>query len=208
MSWFKNLFTPRWKKIEKFAGEFPMDFQRNVDRGLFEQLDDFTHFRKGFGPEISNVLSLIDRETQTHVKIFDFQYKTQSTDSNGNTSTHYHNNTVGLIITTKKFIPYFELNPKSFFRGLGTFFGKEYFEHPDDPEFSESFTVRTEEAAATSAFLNEGCRELLKGYEKYSLCGHSHFLVLYNTDESLKADYETYKVFFDRLYNIKYALDI
>lgn len=208
MSWFKNLFTPRSKKIEKFAPEFPMDFAKHADMGLLEQLDDFQHFRQGFGQEISNVLSLIDRATQTHVKIFDFQYKTQSVDSKGHTTTQYHNNTVGLIITTKKFIPYFELKAKSFLRGLGAFFGKEYFEHPDDPAFSDSFTVHTEEPEATIEFLNEGVRELLKGYEKYSMCGHSHFLVLYNSTESLKANYETYKEFFDRLYNIKYALAI
>jgi hypothetical protein len=114
-------------------------------------------FGQGFGRRATNVVS---GEVSGHPMVaFDYEYKTQSTDSKGNTTTQTHCYAV-YALGMPCALPYLEVSPESVFSRLGQALGMQDIELESE-DFNRKFRVRCHDPKLATDVLTPRTMQLL-----------------------------------------------
>jgi len=190
----------RKKALLKVARDIGFDYEENPDQGLLEILEDFEICHRGYGRKMSHLFSAGQETKDTSVQIFDYRYKVDHHDSDGDVDTVYYDQTLILLTSKHLNLPHFKLSPKSFFSKLGNIFVKELT--LNDPEFTKRFHIHTAEVEHMKEILNSRFKSLLLSTEDFSLEGMNFFMLMYVDDKFLAAKSESYEGVFSFMFKL------
>lgn len=147
----------RIRAITMFCTENGLQLSRSRDRGLSRTFSFIPQLANGDNRYAENVIrgSLADFP----VIGFDHHYETESTDSEGRSTTHHHHHCVYAVVLDESF-PHLAISPEGLFSKVAQAFGYDDIDF-ESHEFSRKFCVRSKDRKFAYDFCNPAMIEFL-----------------------------------------------
>jgi hypothetical protein len=178
MPFFNNRSINHIRRREEFrslAYQLDMDYQPRDEFGMFNLLEDFQLFQKGFRRRIRHILTREDAMYNHQTAIFDYQYTVHR---NKRATTYYQ--TVFFIESRRLALPQFLMKPEHFFHRIGKFLGlTQDIDFTAWPDFSEKYLIQGEEPELVTDMMNDKLARLFTIEDTWSLEGIGYYLIFY-----------------------------
>jgi hypothetical protein len=140
-------------------------FRSDRNDGMENRYADFSCLQSGSGRYAYNILE--GAVQQGRLCGFDYHYETQSTDSEGRTTTNHHHFSV-VVIDTGLALKTLLIRPENFLDKIGEFFGFDDIDF-ESAEFSRRFCVKAQDRRFAFDVLHQATMEFLLAAPEFTI---------------------------------------
>ncbi|MBN1670587.1 MAG: hypothetical protein JXR37_06120 [Kiritimatiellae bacterium] len=176
-----HLEKKRTEALQKVAASLNFSFAPQGDSALLGALAGFHLFTQGHSRKARNVMSGSTPETE--LTIFDYRY----TVGHGKNS-QTHRQTVLVFRSAKLQLPGFALRPENILHKIGSVFGYQDIDFPNNPEFSRRYLLRADDESAVRAAFGDGVLGFYARHPGLSTEAAGDQLAFYRTNKHVKPD--------------------
>jgi hypothetical protein len=162
--------------LSQWAAAHGLSFSEEKDGGFDDRFPNFSCLKQGSSRYAYNIMQ--GRIEENGILAFDYHYETQSTDSDGKTTTYNHYFSA-VIVDSGLPLKQIFIRGENFFDKIGGFLGMTDIEL-ESAEFNRQFHVAAPDRRWAFDFLSQESMEFLLNSPRFSLDIHDGLIIAYN----------------------------
>lgn len=160
--------------MQATAEKIGVDFSVKDEYGQLNLLRDFELFKKGYGKQITNMLSYPKADDGPDFRVFDYKYVIGA----GN-NTRAIKQTVFFVHSKALNLPQLFMKPENFFDRVGKYFGMQDINFETHPVFSKEYLLQGPDEDLIRKQFNEEVLRYFTIEKKWRLEGINYMMIFY-----------------------------